>query len=150
VSSGATSSRLPTDGDRRLRIVAAVSGLYDAIVGVMMIAGRPIFASLFAVPLPVPPIHADLNGVFLLAVAAGYSITYREPRSMGGRAYLWIMGPLLKGMGALAFVLDYFFRGSPPSFLLFALSDGTLALISWWALATTSRAASVQSAARPS
>ena len=100
----------------------------------MMIAGRPIFASLFAVPLPVPPIHADLNGVFLLAVATGYSITYRDPRSAGGRAYLWIMGPLLKGLGALTFVLDFTFRHSPASFLLFAVSDGAIALLTWWAL----------------
>jgi hypothetical protein len=109
-------------------------------VGVKMIAGRPIFASLFNVPLPVPPIHADLNGIFLLAVAAGYAITYREPDSSGGRLYLWVMGPLLKGAGALAFVLDYVLRGSPASFLIFALSDGTLALLSLWAL-VTSRAA---------
>ena len=100
----------------------------------MMIAGRPIFASLFAVPLPVPPIHADLNGVFLLSVAAGYTIPYREPSSSGGRAYLWIMGPLLKGLGALTFVLDYFIRHSPQSFLLFAVSDGAIALLTLWAL----------------
>jgi len=100
----------------------------------MMIAGRPIFASLFAVPLPVPPIHADLNGVFLLAVAAGYSIPYRHPQSAGGRSYLWIMGPLLKGLGALTFVLDYVFRHSPASFLLFAVSDGSMAFLTWWAL----------------
>ena len=41
------------------------------------------------------------------------------------------MGPLLKGLGALAFLLDYYFRHSPSSFLLFALSDGTLALVTW-------------------
>ena len=116
----------------------------------MMILGQPIFASLFQVPLPVPPIHADLNGIFLLAVAAGYTIPFREPQSAGGRAYLWIMGPLLKGLGALAFLLDYYFRHSPSSFLLFALSDGTLALVTWWALRSTSRAASARSAARPS
>jgi hypothetical protein len=121
----------------RVKAVAAVSGIYDAAVGVMMIAGRPIFARLFDVPLPVPPIHADLNGVFLLSVAAGYSITYRDPQSFGGRTYLWVMGPLLKGLGALTFVLDYAFRHSPASFLLFALSDGTLALVTLWALATT-------------
>ena len=120
---------------------SAVSGVYDAGVGVVMLAGRPIFAALFAVPLPAPPIHADLNGVFLLAVAAGYSIPYREPQSAGGRAYLWIMGPLLKGLGALAFVLDYVFRHSPPSFLLFALSDGALALITLVGARDTSRAA---------
>ena len=116
------------------RTIAAVSGAYDAIVGVTMLAGRPLLSRLFAVPLPQPPIHADLNGIFLLAVAAGYLIPYRDPDSAGGRAYLWTMGPLLKGAGALTFVLDYFVRHSPPAFLLFAISDGTLALVTFWAL----------------
>lgn len=110
-----------------------------------MIAGRPFLSSLFNVPLPVPPIHADLNGVFLLAVAAGYTISYREPDTFGGRAYLWVMGPLLKGAGALTFVLDYLLRGSPASFLIFALSDGTLALASLWALVTSPVTAPVTS-----
>ena len=57
-----------------LRIVAAVSGVYDALVGVLMRAGRPLLSQIFSVPLPVPPIHADLNGLFLFAVAAGYGI----------------------------------------------------------------------------
>ena len=39
------------------------------------------------------------------------------------------MGPLLKGGGALVFILDYIFRHSPASFLVFAASDGALALI---------------------
>jgi hypothetical protein len=122
----------------RLRSIAAVSGAYDALVGAVMLAGRPIFARLFDVPLPVPPIHADLNGVFLLAVATGYLIPFRHPESSEGRTYLWVMGPLLKGAGALTFVLDYAFRHSPSSFLLFAASDGTLALLTCWALATSS------------
>jgi hypothetical protein len=121
----------------RLRAVAAVSGAYDAIVGLVMLAGRPILVQLFAVPPPQPPIHADLNGVFLIAVAAGYLIPYRDPASKGGRTYLWLMGPLLKGAGALVFVLDYLLRGSPSSFLLFALSDGALAAATLWALVTT-------------
>jgi hypothetical protein len=125
--------------DRRLQVVAAVSGIYDALVGVTMLAGRSLLVQIFNVPPPVPPIHADLNGIFLLAVAAGYLIPYREPRSAGGRAYLWIMGPLLKGAGAAAFVIDYCVRHSPSSFLLFAVSDGTLALITLWALVTTVR-----------
>ena len=118
----------------RLRVVAAVSGIYDAVVGVAMIAGRSLLAQVFDVALPNPPIHADLNGVFLLAVAAGYLIPYREPDSRGGRAYLWVMGPFLKGAGALTFVVDFLVRHSPRSFLLFAVSDGTLALLTLWAL----------------
>ena len=116
------------------RTIAAVSGIYDALVGVTMLAGRPLLSRLFAVPLPQPPIHADLNGIFLLSVAAGYLIPYREPDTAGGRAYLWTMGPLLKGAGALAFIIDYYVRHSPPAFLLFAVSDGTLALMTLWAL----------------
>ena len=124
----------------RCRAIAAVSGIYDASVGVVMLTGRPLLARLFAVSLPTPPIHADLNGIFLLAIAAGYLIPYRDPQSSGGRAYLWIMGPLLKGAGAAAFVLDYVIRDSPRSFLLFAVSDGTLALLTLAALLTSSRA----------
>ena len=121
-----------------MQIVAAVSGIYDALVGVTMLAGRPLLVQLFAVRPPDPPIHADLNGVFLLSIAVGYLIPYRDPESIGGRAYLWVMGPMLKGAGALAFVIDHYVRHSPRSFLLFALSDGTLALLTWWALETSS------------
>ena len=121
-------------------MIAGVCAVYDALVGVVMLAGRPLLARLFSVSLPTPPIHADLNGVFLLSIAAGYMIPYRNPGSAGGRAYLWIMGPLLKGAGAAAFVIDYVVRHSPPSFLLFALSDGTLALLTLAALVTSPRA----------
>jgi len=124
-----------------LRAIAAVSGIYDALVGVAMLAGRPLLSQLFGVPLPEPPIHADLNGVFLVAVAAGYLIPYREPQSSGGRLYLWVMGPLLKGGGALAFALDHVLRHSPASFLLFAASDGVLAALTLVALVSTSSTA---------
>jgi hypothetical protein len=116
------------------RAIAAVSLVYDAVVGVVMIAGRPLLAQLFSVQLPEPPIHADLNGVFLLSVALGYTIPYRDPDSRAGRAYLWVMGPFLKGLGAVAFLLDHVVRHSPRSFLLFAASDGTLALLTLWVL----------------
>jgi len=89
-------------------------------------------ASWFGTPLPVPPIHADLNAIFLIAVGIGYWLPYRDP--IRYRGYLWIMGPLLKGAGAAAFLLDYAFRGSPASFLLFAASDGALAALTLWAL----------------
>jgi hypothetical protein len=131
----------------RLRAVAAVSGIYDATIGVVMLAGRPLLSRLFNVPLPQPPIHADLNGVFLLAVAAGYLIPYRDPDR--GRGYLWVMGPLLKGGGALAFVLDYMFRHSPPSFLLFAASDGALAIVTLAALLAAPSTASTRTPESP-
>lgn len=120
----------------RVRVIAAISGLYDAVAGIMMLAQRPLFVRLFELPSPTPAIHADLNGIFLLAVAVGYLIPYRDPHSRGGRAYLWTMGPLLKGAGATAFVLDHVFRHSPASSLLFAASDGTLAVFTLWALLT--------------
>ncbi len=128
---------------QRVRAIAAISGIYDAAVGVAMLTARPLLARLFDVPLPQPPIHADLNGVFLLAVAAGYLIPYRDPDR--GRGYLWVMGPLLKGGGALAFALDYLFRHSPASFLLFAASDGTIALLTLWVLVTASRPSAASS-----
>jgi hypothetical protein len=120
----------------RLRLIAAVSGIYDALVGAMMLLGRPLLVRLFDVPPPQPPIHADLNGIFLLAVAAGYVMPFRDPER--GRGYLWVMGPFLKGAGALAFLADYAVRHSPRSFLIFAASDGLLALLTLWALLSTS------------
>jgi hypothetical protein len=107
----------------------------------MMIAGRPIFTRLLDIPFPDPPLQADLNAVFLLAIAAGYTIPYRDPDSRGGRVYLGVMGPLLKGGGALTFVFDYLVRHSPRSVLLFAMSDAGMAALALWALVATRRAA---------
>ena len=115
-----------------VKVITAVSLVYDVSVGAAMLLARPFLSRLFAVPLPQPPIHADLNGVFLLAVGLGYLIPLRDP--VRGRGYLWVMGPFLKGAGAIAFVIDYEMRGSPASFLLFAASDGALALLTLWAL----------------
>jgi hypothetical protein len=67
-----------------------------------------------------------------MSIGIGYYWPWRDPDRY--RAYMWVMGPLLKGAGAMAFLLDYTFRGSPPSFLLFAASDGLLALLTLWAL----------------
>ena len=115
-----------------LAFIALVSGLYDFLVGAFLLLAPGALASLFGVPPASPPIFSDLNALFLMAVGLGYWLPWRDPHRY--RGYLWIMGPFLKGAGALAFVLDYWFRGSPPSFLLFAASDGTLALLTWWAL----------------
>jgi hypothetical protein len=123
-----------TIGNSRLRTIAAVSGVYDALVGIALLGARPLLAQVFGVPLPQPPIHADLNGLFLLGVACGYLIPYRDPGSRGGRTYLWTMNVWLKGAGATLFLLDHYLRQSPASYLVFAVGDGTLALITLWAL----------------
>jgi len=116
-----------------VRTIAAVSGVYDASVGLFLLLAADRLASLFGVPPAQPPIFSDLNGLFLLAVGAGYYWPFRDPR--GARWYLWVMGPGLKGAGALAFLIDYLVRHSPASFLLFAASDGVLALLTLVALA---------------
>ena len=115
-----------------LSFIAGLSGLYDVIVGAFLLLAADSLASLFGVPPASPRIFSDLNGLFLVAVGAGYYLPWRDPTRY--RGYLWIMGPLLKGAGAIAFLLDYILRGSPPSFLLFAASDGSLALLTLWAL----------------
>jgi hypothetical protein len=120
----------------KLRLIALVSGVYDTVAGAAMLLERPLVTRLFDMPLPDPPIHGDLNGIFLLAVGLGYAIPYRDPER--GRVYLWVMGPFLKRAGALAFLLDHFVRHSPQSFLLLAAGDGALGLITLWALLQTS------------
>ena len=120
---------------RSIRAVSALSLVYDGSIAVAMMTARPWLSQTFGIPLPQPPIFADLDAVFLLAIAVGYLIPIRDPER--GRGYLWVMGPLLKGLGALAFLLDMTLRGAPRSELLFAAGDGTMALVTWWALATT-------------
>jgi hypothetical protein len=117
---------------RVLRAIALVSLVYDALLGIGMLAGRSLLVEWFGVPAPFPPIHADLNGLFALAIAAGYVLPYRDPDRY--RGYLWVMGPWLKGGGAVLFVADHLLRGSPSSYLLFAVADGALAIVTFWAL----------------
>jgi hypothetical protein len=116
-----------------VRTIAAVSGVYDALVGLFLIFAADQFAAMFGVAPAQPRIFSDLNGLFLVAVGIGYYWPYRDPQ--GARWYLWVMGPGLKGAGAIAFLLDYFVRHSPTSFLLFAASDGVLAVLTLMALA---------------
>ena len=115
-----------------LRAVAAISGLYDFLVGAFLLLAAGRMTTLFGVPPANPPIFSDLNAIFLMAVGIGYALPWRDPARY--RGYLWVMGPALKGAGAAAFLLDYFLRGSPRSFLLFAASDGALALLTLLAL----------------
>lgn len=109
-----------------------MSLVYDGAVGLVLLLAPALLARTFNVEPAHPRIFSDLNGLFLLAVAAGYYAPYRDP--IGARWYLWVMGPGLKGAGAIAFVLDHLLRHSPASFLLFAASDGTIAVLTLVAL----------------
>jgi hypothetical protein len=117
--------------------VAAISGLYDTVVGALLLCAPTWLAATFGVPPASPRIFSDLNGLFLLGVGAGYYLPWREPSRY--RGYLWVMGPALKGAGAVTFLLDYVLRGSPRSFLLFAASDGLLAVVTLYALLASAR-----------
>ncbi len=119
-----------------LSAVAAISGLYDGVVGALLLCAPAWLASAFGVPPASPRIFSDLNGLFLLAVGIGYVLPWRDPERY--RGYLWVMGPILKGAGAVTFLTDYYVRGSPASFLLFAASDGLLAAITLYALLSSS------------
>jgi len=115
-----------------LKALALVSGAYDLALALPMLLAPVATARLFGAPDPVPVLNAELNGVFTLALAAGYFWAAADVK--GRRGYLWVAGVLAKGLGASLFVADHFLRGSPTSFLLFALTDGTLALVTLAAL----------------
>ena len=110
-----------------LRTLALVSGVYDLLLGLPMLLAAPLVARLFGAPEPVPVVNAWLNGVFTLALAGGYFWAARDVPAR--RGYLWAAGVFAKGLGAAVFVLDHFLNGSPPAFLLFAATDGTLAVL---------------------
>ena len=117
------------DGQRTgaLRTLALVSGVYDLALAVPMLLVAPQVAAAMGAPPPVPLINAQLNGVFTLSLAAGYFWAARDVESR--RGYLWVAGVLAKSLGAALFVLDHFQHGSPSSFLLFAVTDGSLAVL---------------------
>ncbi|HZM51163.1 MAG TPA: hypothetical protein VFE68_11750 [Vicinamibacteria bacterium] len=112
---------------RALRTLALVSGVYDLLLAVPMLLIAPQVAAMMGAPPPVPLINAQLNGVFTLSLAAGYFWAARDVE--GRRGYLWVAGVLAKALGAALFVLDHFQHASPASFLLFAVTDGGLAVL---------------------
>lgn len=114
-----------------LRLLARVSGLYDVLLGLPMLVAPVLVARSFGAPEPVPVVNAQINGVFALALALGYFWSARRDEATL-RGYLWIAGVFAKGLGSGVFVADQLLRDSPASFLLFAATDGTLAL---WTLA---------------
>lgn len=124
--------RASREGGRLLSVVAGVSLVYDLGTGLVLFVATDTFASWFGVALPNPIIFVKLNALFLMAVGLGYLQPMRNPDAH--RAYMWVFGPLLKGGGAAVFIADHLLNGSPSSFLLFAATDGTLALVTLLAL----------------
>jgi hypothetical protein len=111
---------------RWLSIVAGISLVYDVTVGCLLLVATNAVARWFSAPLPSEILFVKLDAIFLICVGLGYVLPLRHPETY--RGYLWIFGPLLKGAGAIAFLADHYVNGSPSTFLLFAASDGTLAL----------------------
>jgi len=110
-----------------LRALSLVSGIYDAAIGVAMLFAAVPLARLFGAPEPVPLLNAQLNGLFTLTLALGYF--WAAGDAPARRGYLWVAGVFAKGVGASLFVWDHFAHGSPTAFLLFAATDGSLALL---------------------
>ena len=119
-------------GRRLLSVVAGVSLAYDLGAGLLLLVATDSFAGWFGASVPHPVIFVKLNAIFLIAIGAGYLQPLRNPEAH--RPYLWVFGVFLKGAGALAFIVDALFGGSPKSFLLFALTDGGLAAWTFIAL----------------
>ena len=117
---------------RLLAAVALISGLYDLLLGGALLFALSETQLLLDVPAPRYPLNANLNGLFALAVGAGYLAVWRRPQE--SLWYLWIMGVFLKGGGAILLVLDQVLRDSPPVFLLFAAADGALAALTVYAI----------------
>jgi hypothetical protein len=119
-----------------LRALALISGVYDLLLALPMLLAAEQTARLFGAPAPVPVVNAQLNGVFTLTLAAGYFWAAADVEAR--RGYLWVAGVLAKALGAALFVFDHVAHHSPVSFLLFAVTDGTLALVTLALLLRTS------------
>lgn len=111
---------------RQQSVVAGISCVYDLAIGLALLVATDRFAALFGVPVPEPRTFVTISGILLVCVGLGYLAPMRNPSQH--RAYLWVFGPLLKGAGALIFVLEHVLYGAPASYLVFAATDGALAL----------------------
>src|SRR6185436_13650635 len=115
-----------------LRALAVLGGVYDLALAVPMLFIPEYMARLFGAPPPVPVLNAQLNGLFTLTLALGYFWCAQDVDAR--RGYLWVAGAFVKIAGACLFIGDHFLRGSPPSFLLFAATDGSIGLLTLVAL----------------
>ena len=120
-----------------LRVLALASAAYDLALALPLLFAAEPMALAFGAPAPQPVVNAQLNGVFTLSLAAGYLWAAADVEAR--RGYLWVAGVLAKGLGAALFLVDHFARGSPAAFLLFAATDGTLALLTAFLLSRPTR-----------
>lgn len=111
---------------RQLSVVAGVSAVYDVALGVGLLVATDRLAALSGVPVPDPRLFVTICGLLLTCVGIGYLQPMRDPERH--RGYLWVFGPLLKGLGAIIFIVETL-RGGPEAYLLFAATDGTLAVV---------------------
>lgn len=111
---------------RQQSVVAGISCVYDLAIGLALLVATDRFAALFGVPVPEPRTFVTISGILLVCVGLGYVAPMRNP--LQHRPYLWIFGPLLKGAGAAVFVMEHVLYGAPASYLVFAATDGALAL----------------------
>jgi len=118
---------MPVKNGTGLRALAVVSAFYDLALGIPLLVAAPAVARMMGAGEPSPVINAQLNGLFTVTLALGYFWAAADVEAR--RGYLWIAGVVAKAAGAVLFVFDHFARGSPDSFLLFAATDGTLALV---------------------
>src|SRR5262245_47295978 len=121
---------------KSLRTLAIVSAIYDFAIGLPLLLAPVHMASLFGAPAPSPVINAQLNGLFTVTLALGYLWAVRDVENR--RGYLWIAGVFAKLLGAILFVADHLVNHSPPTFLLFAVTDGSLSVWSLILLGKTS------------
>jgi hypothetical protein len=117
---------------RSLSVVAGISLVYDLGTGLVLLVATERLAVWFGAQIPQPLLFAKLDALFLIAIGVGYVQPLRDPAAH--RAYLWVFGPLLKGGGAVTFLIDHYVSGSPTSFLVFAASDAVLAVVTLVAL----------------
>lgn len=123
-----------------LRMVVMVSAAYDVLLGLSMLLLQEQITTSFGIDPPRYPINGNLNGLFALSIGLGYWVIRKNPQE--NMWYIWIMGVFVKAAGPILFVLDRWLRGSPDMFLLFAVTDTSLCLLSLWALLSQRRAPS--------
>lgn len=119
-----------------LRALAWIGGVYDLALSLPMLLAPELTARLFGAPQPVPVLNAQLNGLFTMTLALGYFWCALDVEAR--RGYLWVAGVFVKLVGAALFIGDHFLRGSPTSFLLFAATDGSIGLVTLYALTKVS------------